>query len=99
MLAVVFHPQSLSKEGEVTSASGPAGSQGRVLAVSRANKGKREGTGCTEREAEAAVGWERAVSAFDGHQSQRKHTSSFPLAQANFFPCILGQVTARLGSL
>lgn len=29
--AVFFHPQTLSKEGEVTSASGPAGSQGRVF--------------------------------------------------------------------
>lgn len=29
--AVLFHPQTLSKEGEVTSASGPAGSQGWVF--------------------------------------------------------------------
>lgn len=29
--AVFFHPQTLSKGGEVTSASGPAGSQGRVF--------------------------------------------------------------------
>lgn len=56
--AVFFHPQTLSKEGEVTSASGPAGSQGRVFSRLQSKYRQKERTGCSEQEAGAVAGWE-----------------------------------------